>query len=278
MRISCGESHCAIAPEIGGSVAFWTVGGQNMLRPMLGGRNAMQSASFPLVPYSNRIADARFPFNGKIVSLTPHAEAMPHALHGMGWERSWTVQNQTPDSLSLALTHSGDEDWPFAFCAKQHFAIGPNWLEIVLEATNSEAFPAPLAFGHHPYFESDGATLRFDAEYFYPSSDGLPTDKQRITPASDFASGSAVQQCNFDNIYAGWTGEAWIEWKDRRFALQITSDLPHAVVYTPAESGYFCFEPVPHINNALNRMDGDLALIEPGAAYKARIRFSAIEA
>ena len=260
-------------------MAFWTVGGQNILRPMLGGGNAVHSASFPLVPFSNRIADACFPFNGKIVPISTHAEAAPHALHGVGWERGWTVQNHTPDSLSLALTHAGDEDWPFAFSARQHFAIGPNWLEIGLEATNGETFPVPLAFGHHPFFESEGATLRFDAEYFYPaSSDGLPIEKQKITPASDFASGSAVQQCDIDNIYVGWTGEAWIAWKDRRFALQIESDLPHAVVYTPTDSGYFCFEPVPHINNALNRIDGDLALIEPSVTFNANIRFSAIVA
>jgi aldose 1-epimerase len=250
-----------------------------MLRPMQCGGHALQSASFPLLPYSNRIGGARFPLNGKTVSLTPHAEATPHSLHGVGWERSWAAQNKAPDSLTLGLKHAGDEDWPFAFSAEQHFSIGPDWLEIRLKAINEEAFPVPLAFGHHPYFDSQGAILRFSADYFYPAtSDSLPAERQMVTPATDFALGRTVAQCDFDNIYAGWAGEGWIEWEDRCLALHIESDLPHAVVYTPKDSDYFCFEPVPHISNALNRADGDMVLIAPDAAFEAYIRFSAITA
>lgn len=275
--ISFGDSHCSLAPESGGNIASWTIGDQNLLRPMHGGEHALHSASFPLVPYSNRIADARFSWNGKTIHLTSHAEAAPHALHGVGWERSWTIQCQASDRVTLGLKHAGDEDWPFAFSAEQHFTIGSDWLEIRFQAKNDEAFPVPLAFGHHPYFENRGATLRFSADYFYPATlDGLPADKRAITPSTDFSGGKAIQQCDVDNIFAGWNGEGWIEWKDRPLALHIASDLPHAVVYTPKGCDYFCFEPVPHINNALNRADGDMDLIAPGATYNGYIRFSAI--
>jgi len=65
---------------------------------------------------------------------------------------------------------------------------------------------------------------------------------------------------------------------DREYALEIDSDLPHAVVYTPADEDYFCFEPVPHINNALNRADGDMPIIAPGDSYTASITFRAVPA
>jgi aldose 1-epimerase len=58
--------------------------------------------------------------------------------------------------------------------------------------------------------------------------------------------------------------------------LQITSSLSNAVLYTPTGADFFCFEPVPNINNALNRADCAMPAIEPGSAFEGHIRFTAI--
>lgn len=279
IEISSGQSICGIVPSLGGSLAFWSVNGQQMFRPMGAAPTPIYAASFPLVPYSNRIADGRFVLNGKEFHLLPHELAEPHALHGVGWQRKWLVQDRQPDSAVLVLEHEGDKDWPFAFTAFQHIRVGPDGLEISMEARNREEFSTPLGFGHHPYFEDIQAQLAFDAEYYFPATyDGLPIEKTPLTSATCFSEGREVRTCNFDNIFSHWSGQAKISWRDRAFGLQITSDLPHAVVYAPVDGDFFCFEPVPHINNALNRTDGDMPLIAPGDSFSAFIRFSAIRA
>lgn len=279
VEISSGESRCGIAPNLGGSLAFWTVDGQQMLRPLGPVRSPIHSASFPLVPYSNRIAEGIFRFDGKQYHLTAHKLADPHALHGVGWERIWDIEDQYPESLTLVLKHEGDRDWPFAFEARQNIRVEPEGLEINLKAWNKEEFPTPLAIGHHPYFDSQNAQLHFVAKFlFSAAADGIPTDRIAITSGMSFAKGRKVESCEFDNIFSNWSGEAEIHWEDRAYNLRITSDLPHAVVYTPENADFFCFEPVPHINNALNRMDGDMPLVGVGKSFSARIRFSAIRA
>jgi aldose 1-epimerase len=53
-----------------------------------------------------------------------------------------------------------------------------------------------------------------------------------------------------------------------------------AVVYERKGGNAFCFEPVPHINNALNR-PGDLPAmpkVQPGKSFTGIIRLTAVKA
>jgi aldose 1-epimerase len=55
--------------------------------------------------------------------------------------------------------------------------------------------------------------------------------------------------------------------------------LPSAVVFIRKGDDGFCFEPVPHINNALNLVDREPAMpvVAPGKAFCACIRLRAVE-
>jgi galactose mutarotase-like enzyme len=62
-----------------------------------------------------------------------------------------------------------------------------------------------------------------------------------------------------------------------RYCLLAIPISPHAVLYTPAAEGFFCFEPVANLTNALNRDDGDIPIIAPGESFSAWIGFRAID-
>ena len=49
-------------------------------------------ASFPLVPYVNRIRGGRFTFRGREVRLAPNMAGDPSPLHGQGWLSPWQVE------------------------------------------------------------------------------------------------------------------------------------------------------------------------------------------
>jgi aldose 1-epimerase len=281
LRIAAGDSICTIAPDIGGSIVGWNVQGQPMLRTAsadaLAACNPLGCASFPLVPYSNRIAQGHFMWGEEAVTLPAHPIALPHAIHGVGWERAWTVTDQRPDELELTLDYPGGQPWPWRFIAIQKVRVTPDSLSLSLSATNFADAPVPLAFGHHPYVDAAGAGLAFAAKHFYPSGpDGLPTAPVAPDAATDFRHSRPVAGCSIDNLYGQWDGAAEIIWPDRSHRLCITSTLPYAVLYTPPGESYFCFEPVPHLSNALNRADGDMPVIAPGDSFHAEIVFSAI--
>jgi aldose 1-epimerase len=281
LTISAGDSICGIYPCLGGSIASWTVGGQPML--MSASPEAAENGdvtctgSFPLLPYSNRIAYGRFALEDENFQLPPHPTGYPHANHGVGWLEQWAVKEHRTDRISLLLDFGANAHWPWPFRAEQSFEIGEDSLTLTLSATNTASGTVPLAFGHHPQFDSAGARLRFSARSFYPTqTDGLPGDPLTPPPDVDFSNMRSVGGCLIDNIYGGWNGDARIEWEGRHRALEISSSLPHAVLYTPVESRFFCFEPVPHLINALNRVDGDMPMIAPTESITAQIQLRAV--
>lgn len=280
--LRAGAARCGIRAAIGGSLSSWTIGDQPMLRPgTADAADPRALASFPLVPYSNRIGQARFGWGGATVQLARSAAADPHALHGVGWQRPWTIADHGDDHATLSLTHGGDADWPWPFEATQRIMLRADGLSIALHAVNRHHAPVPLGFGHHPYFDTVGATLRFTArQMFPPGDDALPLDPVPPRGSSDFSAGAAVTGRSIDTCFAGWDGNAYISWADRPLGLAITASatLPALVVYIPAGGDAFCVEPVPNISNALNRPDAALGLpvIDPGAAFTAEIHLSAV--
>lgn len=280
-----GSSECILCPEVGGAIVAWTVSGQNMLRSTdaaaLGSRDPLRFASFPLVPFSNRIGFASFNWMGEEIGLDPNFSPEPHAIHGVGWTSCWDAERMSEAETVMRYRHTRDSRWPWSFSATQHIRLDGDRLEITLEAFNLSEETAPLAFGHHPYFDQDGAFLQFKAKRVLMNDHmALPTDMLTPEGVYDFQEGEPVSGKNIDHCFAQWDGVASILWPDRPLGLQIESNMPAAVLYIPPHGESFCFEPVPHINNALNRPTDEPAMptVPPGGSYRSSIILSAVPA
>jgi aldose 1-epimerase len=279
------DARCDVLAHVGGSLGAWTVGGQEMLRSVaasgLTARDPYATAGFPLVPYSNRIGAAQFEWQGELIRLARNFSPEPHAIHGVGFERRWQVLTRTDDSVLLSYRHRPDTSWPWAFEAQQHIALTEDMLSLDLSAVNLAAHAVPLAFGHHPYFPRRGAHLTFHAHgVWLAGADALPT--QMVKPAGplDFSHGAAVEDTEVDHCYSGWNGVARIVWPEQPRALAISAsrDLGSAVVYSRRGLDAFCFEPVAHVSNALNRPNdaSSMPTVAAGESFTASIRLRAI--
>jgi len=278
---------CVVYPLLGGSLGSWSVEGQDMLHAAsaddVAAHDPLRISSFPLVPYSNRIGNARFDWASNWVQLAPNFAPEPHAIHGAGWKRAWEVISQGAGEITLGYRHLADANWPWAFTAEQTMSLTETALTLTLRTRNDHGAPVPLAFGHHPYFDAAGAYLKFSAQGVWMSgADALPTEIAVPTGDFDFLSGAAVDGRAVDHCYTGWAGSTRINWAGRRYALELTASptLPAAVIYIPKGGDAFCFEPVPHINNALNLPGHEPAMpvIAPGAWFEAKILMRAVTA
>jgi aldose 1-epimerase len=285
MELKAGKAICTLLAEKGGALTGWTIGDQPMLRnaslEAIADFDPLGMASFPLVPYSNRIADATFVWAGRPYYLARNLAPENHAIHGVGWKLPWEISNCDANYAKLTLNFSGNEGWPWAFVASQEISLTEHQLVLKLSVKNMCDIPVPLAFGHHPYFDQTGAQLEFSAQSVWMSdANALPTTSAKPIGQFDFSESALVEGRNIDNCYAGWDGKAKIRWHGRPYALQITgsSELPAAVVYIPQNGDAFCFEPVPHINNAINMTTASPAMptIAPGEQFSAQITMMAI--
>lgn len=278
--LRAGSAECEIWPQAGGSIARWTIGNQDMFRRtktyVQAGELPLEMASFPLVPYSNRIGFGQFAWGGNMIRLKANFPPEPHAIHGTGWTAPWDVASVTDRNVVLCHNHQPDAHWPWPFDAEQHISVLDDMLTVETVARNLSDQAVPLAFGHHPYFNSDGATLLFRADtVWHAGEDGLPSHSQTVEGEFDFDKDGKVEGRALDNGFAGWDGKAQISWAHRPLRLDIEANMEAAIVYIPAGTDYFCFEPVPHIINALN-LPGhhpQMPLVAPGASFESYIRF-----
>ena len=131
VTLSAGALRVVIAPEVGGALAaFYETtpdGPLHWLRPAapaaFAERDPLRMASFLLLPYCNRIRDARFEFDGGTIDLAGNDARFAHALHGNAWRRAWQVGARTESSVQLHFEHEPDSripgDWPFRYRAQQ---------------------------------------------------------------------------------------------------------------------------------------------------------------
>ncbi|MFN3354026.1 MAG: aldose 1-epimerase, partial [Brevundimonas sp.] len=247
---AAGDWRLTLRPDLGGAVAGLTHRGEPVLRPTPDdAQDVLRTACFPLAPYANRIAGAAFDWRGRRVRLLATTGFEPHAIHGVGWRAPWTVQAEGSDGITLGLHHAGDDDWPWAFTARQTFALDETGLSIELSMTNLAEDAAPAGLGLHPYFVRRPETrLRMTAPRVWLSDPALIPE--RLTEAAqlvDWSPGPRLADAPpIDHAYADWDGRAELIEPDRLVRLTASPNAAWVHGFTPAGEDYICVEPVTH--------------------------------
>ncbi|MFL6774119.1 MAG: aldose 1-epimerase [Sphingomicrobium sp.] len=283
IRLSAGPLRLALSPSIGGAISAFEWTGETASRPILRNcnrplENVLEAASFPLVPFVNRIRGGRFAFRGRDVRIAPNMAGDPSPLHGQGWLSPWQVESARETAAVLSFRHEPG-DWPWAYDASQDFALDERGLSVGLTCRNAGAEPMPCGLGQHPYFPC-GPETRIDtrvADAWTVDADVLPVDKVVADGRYDLRERAVCGQ-DLDNGFGGWNGEARLTDPDWPYDLVLSSlQARFFQLYSPAAGGIFVAEPVTHANAALNAPEADwaelgLRVLEPGETMSLDMR------
>lgn len=208
------------------------------------------SACYPMAPYSNRLGFRRFRWQGQDYTTQPNFDDNPHSVHGVAWQRPWTVISSTAQRAEIAYVHQADPHWPFDFEVRQIFDLTPDSLTVTLRITNTTDHAQPVGMGWHPYFpKRTRSRLHIElSDRWEPDVNGLPTRK---VPQAGID--GDITHLDFDNCFEGWRGDAAI--RDEKLRMSLRASVPYLVVFTPQQKPYYCVEPVSHISNALHMAD-----------------------
>ena len=281
--LSSGMLEMSLSPSLGGSISWleWIEGERRT--PVLRKcnscpENVLDAASFPLVPYVNRIRGGRFTFRGREVVLTPNMAGDPSPLHGQGWLAPWRVESAEPSAAVLSFDHLAGE-WPWAYRAEQEFALDEAGLSVRLGCRNLSDEPMPCGLGQHPYFNC-GPGTRIDtrvAHVWTIDEHVLPVEKVAAAGRFDLADRRVCGQ-DMDHGFGGWSGRARLTDPEWPFELEISSPDAHFFqLYSPASGGIFVAEPVTHANAALNAPEEQwdelgMRVLEPGEEMSLDMR------
>lgn len=280
LQLKHASLRCDLTPALGGSIAGLWLGDVPVLRSTPGPALQQVSAagSYPLVPFSNRIGHAGFRWAGRSHALLPNGAPEPHAIHGVGWQRPWTVLEANATQAHLAYSHQADAAWPFAFASEQVFELSDQGLVLRMTLSNRSEWPMPAGLGLHPNFvKRPGSHLRFTAAGRWEMGvDRLPTHRRTSTGLNTDCAGLEIDHC-FD----GWTGD--VQLHDELLRTRIRSSLQRLVVFTNPARDFVAIEPVSHVNNAVQLVQSTgisadaLGLIElqPGASMSVHMQIQA---
>lgn len=296
IELVAGAARVTLLPGIGGAIASFAWRGLDVLRPMpaeaIAAGNVRLAACYPLVPYSNRIRDARLRFAGIDHVLARNFGDHPHAIHGVGWQRTWGIDRASPASVVMTCEHDARGDgaraWPWSFRATQSFDLaaddGCTRLAATLTIANASDAPFPFGLGWHPFFPRDASTtLRFDApEVWLNDATQLPIGRVPAVSAWDFSTAGDPGASTIDNVFGGWRGTAVIDTTARAMTTTIAADTAcdRLVVYAPEGRDFIAVEPVTHETDAFNRAsagaaDTGMRLLQPGKAFSCTMRIVA---
>ncbi|MFD2207048.1 aldose 1-epimerase [Kiloniella antarctica] len=212
-------------------------------------------ASFPLIPYSNRIKEGRFSFEGKQYQLPLNFGKHPHSIHGVGWQENWQLIEHEANHIIMELYHPGTT-WPFPFKARQIIKLNGADLYNEIQLTNLASKSMPAGLGMHPYFPRHGkAFLTAEVGQVWQTNEtGLPIERKNCPPNWNLSAGVNVDKLHCDNQFDPWSRTAFIHWPKKNTSLSLTSseDLNRLVVYAPENENFFCVEPTSHITDAFN--------------------------
>ncbi|NMM43678.1 aldose 1-epimerase [Rhodospirillaceae bacterium KN72] len=287
MDIQHGRFSAALTSESGCRTLYFRMAldsGEtiDLMRPLTGPEtHPNYSANFPLVPYSNRIGGGTFTFQGTVVRVPLNAPGEPHAIHGVGWEVDWEPVTHTDNSVTCRYRHPGDQRWPWAFTSIQTVTLNDAGMVATLSLTNDADHPMPGGLAFHPYFPRSSETkLHTSAQGFLERDDiGLPSHVVSDHPVLSALENGETVPVGVDTGLEGWTGRAEIQWPDRQIALEMEAPgMTRAVLYTPEGKDFFCFEPISHTTNAVNRLpdgltgDGGVKILPPGETLTLEMR------
>jgi aldose 1-epimerase len=283
VMLAAGKLQLTLSPSIGGAISAFEWADGDMSWPVLRKchrplEKVLDAPSFPLVPYVNRIRGGTFTFRGQEVRLAPNMAGDASPLHGQGWLNPWMVEQANEERAVLTYRHDPGE-WPWAYEARQEFALDDGGLSVMLACRNVSDDPMPCGLGQHPYFPC-GPQTRLDTKVAHAwtiDEKVLPVEKVVADGRYDLRERLVCGQ-GLDHGFGGWNGEAQMSDPDWPYDLTLSSlQARFFQLYSPSVGGIFVAEPVSHANAALNAPEDDwfdlgLRVLEPGEATSLDMR------
>ena len=286
LSLRAGRLSVDLAPGAGGSIARFALDGAgDLLRPAsdaaLASGTGRDTACYPLVPFSNRIANGRLAVGDDVIQLRANWPGVRHPMHGDGWAQVWAVVRHDRRSAELAYVHeagAGVAGWPFRYCVRQIFDLHEAGLTVRLSIENLEDRDVPAGLGLHPFFVRDADTELAGrlAGVWHTDAEVLPLQRVPVPPEWDFSASRRLDGLGLDHCFDGWDGRATIRWPAAGLALTLEAEgCGFLQVYSPPGEPFFCVEPMTARPDAFNPNTSDLSpidLIEPGGRRQISMR------
>jgi len=265
---STADATAVIAPERGGMVTRFTVGGRPLFyldeATLVDPSKSVRGGNPVLFPSPGPLVGDRFAWGGRSGRMKQHGLARQRAF-------SVVARDDASTTLSLSSDTSTHDEFPWRFGLELRYALEGATLVIEPRIANHDEAPLPFALGFHPYF-------------FVPVQDkpklAIPT---RATRAWDNVAKRTVEPTGPIDLATGEVdlhlddhglSEATLVLADgARVVLRASEEFWRWVVWTLPGKDFVCLEPWTAAANALATGER-LLVLEPGEERQLTLTIS----
>ncbi|HSJ45266.1 MAG TPA: hypothetical protein VK923_11350 [Euzebyales bacterium] len=196
--------------------------------------------SFAMIPWAGRVADARI----DDLDIDLEANHGDHAIHGVTYDRPWTVDRSAGNAVELLCPLPRDR-WPLGGMAAQRITLTRRCLDLEIQVQAAER-SMPVAVGWHPWFrrpdKGDMTVVVDSALVLEMTGDLIPTGGiAKVSRKLDLQRGAKLGRRRLDHAYVDVLEPVTVTWPDLTLTMQLPSKPATVVVYSPAHA--VCVEP-----------------------------------
>jgi len=176
-----GEVHATVT-ELAAGLRELTVGDRTLVETFGEDVVAPMGCGMVLVPWPNRVRDARWTLDGVPQRLDVTEAATGNASHGLLRNTGYRAEQASDAAVTLAASVFPQHGYPFRLDTTVRYELVDDGLTVTHTIVNRSARPAPVAVGAHPYLALGGVptadlTLTVSADTWFE------TDQQKIPVA-----------------------------------------------------------------------------------------------
>lgn len=283
------EDYTAAVVQRGGALRRLTFQGRDLVVPFEADAPIPDYRGIIAAPWPNRIADGTYRIAGVEHQLPINEPERGTALHGLAFDRLWTIERSRADAVSLSCELPGAPGYPFHLRLHVEYKLDDAGLHTTVTANNAGDEAAPYGVCPHPYLLAGPAPLD-EWTVRIPAGSFLEVTPDRLLPVAtrtveghhfDFRAPRAIGGTQIDHAFTdlefddgghahliardpGGTGVG-MAWDRTCPWLQIhTADKP-----APAANRLgLAVEPMTCPPDAFNSGQ-DLLKLEPGSSHQA---------
>lgn len=202
-----GAGYRAAVTEVGGTLRELSWQDRPLIRGFAADRLPPLYSGAVLAPWPNRLGGGHYTFQGRQLQLPINEVDRGNALHGMVFDRPWTISDVTTDSVVLRHRVWPTDGYPFQLHLELRYRLDEHGLSIDLIAVNSGSGDAPYGCSFHPYLVAgpgtvDDWTLRLGADrYLTVDPASLLPDEVRDVQGFDFRAGRRLTDLVVDHAF-----------------------------------------------------------------------------
>lgn len=227
-----------------------------------------------LTPFPNRVRGGEYEYEGVQQKLSINMPSEGHAIHGIMYNKAFTVDD-SPESIgTLTLEHNYDgssEGYPFKCLVKYLFSLTDKGFACTTTITNLSTVRLPLGVGWHPYYtlgtEVDMLELKL------PKVASIEVDEAMIPTGrkdgmDDYSDFTSIDDTKFDTGFEILEKGGEVVTEVRNFLTDVTlqawqktgtNGFNYVQVFTPPGRTSIAIEPMTCPADAFNSKE---ALIE----------------